>query len=40
VGRIEGRAVALGNEPMMQSLGVALDAVSAAADGQRKMVKP
>jgi Cu+-exporting ATPase len=35
-GRIEGRAVALGNEPMMQSLGVALDAVSAAADAQRK----
>ncbi len=35
-GRIEGRAVSLGNEPMMQSLGVALDAVSAAADGQRK----
>jgi Cu+-exporting ATPase len=35
-GRIEGRAVALGNEPMMQSLGVALDAASAAADAQRK----
>ena len=35
-GRIEGRAVALGNEPMMQSLGVALDAVSAAADAQRQ----
>jgi Cu+-exporting ATPase len=35
-GRIEGRAVALGNEPMMRALGVALDAVSAAADAQRK----
>ncbi len=35
-GRIEGRAVALGNEPMMRALGVSLDAISAAADGQRK----
>ena len=35
-GRIEGRAVALGNEPMMQSLGVLLDAVSPAAAAQRK----
>jgi Cu+-exporting ATPase len=35
-GRIEGRPVALGNEPMMRALGVALDAVSAAADAQRK----
>src|SRR5579863_7936179 len=35
-GRIEGRMVALGNEPMMQSLGIALDAVSPAADAQRK----
>jgi Cu+-exporting ATPase len=35
-GRIEGRAVALGNEPMMRALGVALDAASATADAQRK----
>jgi Cu+-exporting ATPase len=35
-GRIEGRAVALGNEHMMRELGVAFDAVSADADAQRK----
>jgi Cu+-exporting ATPase len=35
-GRIEGRVVALGNEPMMQSLGVSLDAVTSAAGAQRK----
>jgi Cu+-exporting ATPase len=35
-GRIEGRAVALGNEPMMRALGVSLDAVTSAADAQRK----
>jgi P-type Cu+ transporter len=35
-GRIEGRAVALGNQHMMRELGLAIDAVSADADGQRK----
>src|SRR5208282_82754 len=35
-GRIEGRAVALGNEQMMRELAVAMDAVSADADAQRK----
>ena len=35
-GRIEGRAVALGNPHMMRALGVPIDAVSAAADAQRK----
>jgi P-type Cu+ transporter len=35
-GRIEGRAVALGNQQMMSALGVAIDAVSADADAQRK----
>jgi len=35
-GRIEGRAVALGNQHMMHALGVAIDAVSANADAQRK----
>src|SRR5208282_5711702 len=35
-GRIEGRAVALGNEQMMRELGVAIDAVSSDADDQRK----
>jgi Cu+-exporting ATPase len=35
-GRIEGRAVALGNEPMMRALGAAFDAVSSDAEAQRK----
>jgi Cu+-exporting ATPase len=35
-GRIEGRAVALGNAHMMRELGVAIDAISADADAQRK----
>jgi Cu+-exporting ATPase len=35
-GRIEGMLVALGNEHLMRWLGVALDAVSADADAQRK----
>jgi Cu+-exporting ATPase len=35
-GRIEGRAVALGNQSMMSALGVAFDAVSADVDAQRK----
>ncbi len=35
-GRIEGRAVALGNRHMMRALGVAIDAVAADADAQRK----
>src|SRR6202046_5701922 len=35
-GRVEGRAVALGNEQMMRALGVGLEAVSADADLERK----
>jgi len=35
-GRIEGRAVALGNEQMMRERGVAIDAVFADADARRK----
>ncbi|MGB9379029.1 heavy metal translocating P-type ATPase [Candidatus Binatus sp.] len=35
-GRIDGRAVALGNEHMMRALGVAFDAGSGDADAQRK----
>jgi P-type Cu+ transporter len=35
-GRVEGRAVALGNEQMMRAVGVGIDAVSADADAQRK----
>jgi Cu+-exporting ATPase len=35
-GRVEGRAVALGNEQMMRALGVGIEAVSADADLQRK----
>jgi P-type Cu+ transporter len=35
-GRIEGRTVALGNEPMMRALGAAFDAGSNDADAQRK----
>ena len=35
-GRIERRAVALGNQQMMSELGVGFDAVSANADAQRK----
>ncbi len=35
-GRVEGRAVALGNEQMMRALGVGIEAVSADADVQRK----
>ncbi|MGH7923585.1 MAG: copper-transporting P-type ATPase [Candidatus Binatus sp.] len=35
-GRIEGRSVALGNQHMMGALGVAIDAISADADTQRK----
>jgi len=35
-GRVEGRAVALGNEQMMRALGVGVEAVSADADAQRK----
>src|SRR5579863_7117622 len=35
-GRIEGRVVALGNQRMMGELGVAIDAISAEADAQRK----
>ena len=35
-GRIEGHAVALGNEQMMRELGVGIDAISADADAQRK----
>ena len=35
-GRIDGRAVALGNEQMMRALGVAFDAASGDADAQRK----
>src|SRR5580658_1289571 len=35
-GRIEGRAVALGNQSMMSALGVAFDAVSADVDAHRK----
>ncbi|HEY9158455.1 heavy metal translocating P-type ATPase [Candidatus Binatus sp.] len=34
-GRIEGRAVALGNQQMMRALGVPIEAVSADADAQR-----
>jgi Cu+-exporting ATPase len=34
--RIEGRAVALGNQPMMRELGIAIDAISVDADAQRK----
>jgi P-type Cu+ transporter len=35
-GRIDGRAVALGNQQMMNELGVSIDGVSADADAQRK----
>jgi Cu+-exporting ATPase len=35
-GRVEGRAVALGNEQMMRALGVGIEGVSADADLQRK----
>jgi Cu+-exporting ATPase len=35
-GRVEGRAVALGNEQMMQALGIGLETVSADADMKRK----
>src|ERR1039457_1889029 len=35
-GRIEGGTVALGNEHMMSAIGVAIDAISADADIQRK----
>ena len=35
-GRVEGRAVALGNEQMMRALGVGIEAVVADADVQRK----
>jgi Cu+-exporting ATPase len=35
-GRVEGRAVALGNEQMMRALGVTIEAVSADADMKRK----
>ena len=35
-GRIEGRAVALGNQHMMGEFGVAIEAASADADAQRK----
>jgi P-type Cu+ transporter len=35
-GRIEGRTVALGNEHMMRELGVAIDAIAADVDAQRK----
>ena len=35
-GRVEGRAVALGNEQMMRALGVGIEAVAADADVQRK----
>ena len=35
-GRIEGRAVALGNQHMMRELGIAIEAISADADAQRK----
>ncbi len=35
-GRVEGRAVALGNEQMMRALGVGLEAVSADADAAAK----
>jgi Cu+-exporting ATPase len=35
-GRIEGRAVALGNKHMMGALSVATDAISAQADAERK----
>ena len=35
-GRIEGRAVALGNEQMMRERGVGIDAIFADADAQRK----
>ncbi|MDO8435026.1 MAG: heavy metal translocating P-type ATPase [Candidatus Binatus sp.] len=35
-GRIEGRAIALGNLQLMRTLGVAIDAISADADAQRK----
>jgi Cu+-exporting ATPase len=34
-GRIEGRAVALGNQQMMRALGVPIEAISADADAQR-----
>jgi Cu+-exporting ATPase len=36
IGRIQGRAVALGNQHMMRELGIAIDAFSADADAQRK----
>ena len=35
-GRVEGRLVALGNQQMMSSIGIAFEAVSADADAQRK----
>jgi P-type Cu+ transporter len=35
-GRVDGRAVALGNEQMMRALGVSIEAISADADMQRK----
>ena len=35
-GRIEGRTIALGNEHLMRELGVAIDAILAAADAERK----
>jgi Cu+-exporting ATPase len=35
-GRIEGHTVALGNEQMMRALGIAIDAIAAGADPQRK----
>jgi Cu+-exporting ATPase len=35
-GRIEGRIVALGNEHLMRELGIAIDAILAAADAERK----
>ena len=35
-GRVEGRAVALGNEQMMRALGVGIEAVSADADAAAK----
>jgi P-type Cu+ transporter len=35
-GRIEGRALALGNQQMISALGVSFDVVSADADAQRK----
>jgi Cu+-exporting ATPase len=35
-GRIEGHTVALGNEKMMREMGIAIDAIAASADPQRK----